>query len=243
MHGHLGWIPYLVARFPTSSSHLFSQMNEEPIDISRSLAPGIAVWPGDQTFGVRWSARIADGSSVNVGAVTLSTHTGTHADAPLHYDAGGAAIDALPLSSFVGPAWVVEVPRVDFILPEHLRGVDLERFPRVLFKTRSSAVPDDVWSADFAALHPDLVAWLGARGVVLVGTDAPSVDPADSTALPAHHALARHRIVNLENLSLGHVSAGGYRLVALPLKLSGMDASPVRAVLLPLRASAPPAAG
>ena len=206
----------------------------EAIDITRALDPRIAVWPGDEPFAARWTARIENGSTVNIGAVSMSTHTGTHFDAPLHYDADGAPTDALGLACFIGPAVVVEVREGALILPEHLAGIDTARFPRVLFKTRASDTPGDVWSDDFPALHPETVDALGRRGVVLVGTDAPSVDPADSTLLLAHHALARCGIVNLENLCLRGVEPGGYQLVALPLKLAGMDAAPVRAVLLPL---------
>lgn len=205
------------------------------IDITRTLRPGIAVWPGDQEYTPRWTARIEDGSSVNVGAVTLSTHTGTHADAPLHYEAGGAPIESIPLDHFVGDAWVVEIPEdADFIRPAHVEDVPFDRFRRVLFRTRSSRVADDVWAPDFTAFDPETVEYLARHGVVLVGTDAPSVDPADSTVLPAHHALARCGIVNLENLLLRDVAPGGYRLAALPLKLAGLDAAPVRAILLPL---------
>lgn len=201
------------------------------IDITRPLTPSIAVWPGDQPFETRWSAQIETGSSVNVGALTMSTHTGTHADAPLHYEAGGAPIDAVPLSHFVGDAWVVEVEDDALIRPTHLEGIDLARYPRVLFKTRSSRVPETRWHEDFLAFDPATIDLLGRHGVLLIGTDAPSVDPADSTALPAHHALARHGIVNLENLLLMEAPAGPTYLVALPIKVAGLDAAPVRAIL------------
>lgn len=203
------------------------------VDITRSLAPGITVWPGDQPFTRAWSARIGDDSSVNVGRVTMSTHTGTHVDAPLHFLSDGEAVDDLPLEAFVGPAWVVDVEDTNPIAPEHVRDVDLKRYPRVLFKTRSSNTPNDRWDPDFAVFLPETIDVLGRHGVRLIGTDAPSVDPAESKTLPVHHALAQHGIVNLENLCLRDVKAGAYVLVALPVKLAGMDAAPVRAVLLP----------
>jgi arylformamidase len=203
----------------------------EIIDISQPLRAGMPVWPGDQPFTPIWSARIADGSSVNVGSLTLSLHTGTHADAPLHVRDGATSIDRLPLAAFVGPAVVVDAPAGGALAPELLDGIDVAATPRILFRTRRQPGPD-AWEDDFAHLSPALATRLAADGAVLVGLDTPSVDPSDSKSLEAHHALFAGRVANLENLRLDHVSPGRYTLVALPLALEGMDASPVRAVLL-----------
>jgi arylformamidase len=201
-------------------------------DISRALSPEIAVWPGDQRFEPSWSARIAEGAAVNVGAVRLSTHTGTHADAPYHYLDDGADITALPLEKYIGPALVVEVPVTDAIRPEHLENLDFSRVRRILFKTKSSALDDSVWIDDIVYLSEEAAAMVGRRGVLLVGMDGPSVDPVDSKTLAAHKVLAQYGVVNLENLKLAGVPPGEYELIALPLKLQGLDASPVRAVLV-----------
>lgn len=201
------------------------------IDISRTLTPALAVWPGDQPFAAEWTARIESGSSVNLSALTFSTHAGTHADAPLHYRRDGAPIDAIPLDHFIGPVQVVDVGDVERIGLPVLGLIDAARAPRVLFRTRASTVPDDRWDGAFASFDPALIDALAARGVVLIGTDAPSVDPVDSHDLPAHQALARGGIVNLENLRLAEVPPGFYELLALPLRVHGLDAAPVRAVL------------
>lgn len=208
----------------------------EVIDISQPLDPQTAPWPGDEGFQPAWTARIETGSSVNIGAFRMSAHLGTHADAPLHFEHEGASTSTFPLSAFVGPVQVVSVDD-DTIRPAHvealdLEALDLEAAPRVLFKTKASAVQASEWSDDFPPILPETIEQLAARGVVLIGTDAPSVDPAESKRLSAHHALARSGIVNLENLALGDVALGRYWLSALPLKLEGMDAAPVRAVLL-----------
>ena len=202
------------------------------IDISRALTPDVAVWPGDQPFAHTWTARIDAGSTVNLSVVRLSTHAGTHADAPLHYLPDGVAIDEIPLLQFVGPCLVIDVGNTKAIYPEHVAENDQRRIPRLLFKTRHSAVADTRWDPNLVPILPTAIERMGAQGVVLVGTDAPSVDPADSKTLDAHKALARHGIVNLENLALNDVAPGRYQLVALPLKLPGLDAAPVRAVLL-----------
>ncbi|PEN15070.1 kynurenine formamidase [Longibacter salinarum] len=200
------------------------------IDITRSLSESTAVWPGDQRVEWTWTARREEGSTVNLGAITTSVHAATHADAPLHFDDSGKAIDEVPLRPFLGPAEVVHVDD-DVISPEHVQAVSA---PRVLFKTCASSVDRTQWPNAVTAVHPDTIRMLGERGVVLIGTDAPSIDPLDSKHLEAHHALAETGMVNLEGLQLAGVSPGRYHLTALPLKIERADAAPVRAVLQPV---------
>lgn len=198
-------------------------------DISRSISPGTAVWPGDQEVEWSWTSRLErDDASVNLGSIRLSTHVATHVDAPYHVSEEGCTTEELPLSAFVGRARVVDVGNASSIRPEHVEGVTAER---VLFKTSASFLSDEEWPDAVAAFEPPTIRRLAAVGTVLVGTDAPSVDPLDSTALSAHHALVNAGIVNLEGLSLKDVSAGWYRLMAFPLKIPQSDAAPVRAVL------------
>lgn len=201
------------------------------IDISRSVSETTAVWPGDRSVEQGWSAQIAAGDSVNVGHLSLSLHTATHVDAPYHVEEEGDRTGALPLSAFLGSAQVVEVPEDNAIRPRHLP--DTIQAPRLLFKTAGSRVPDDDWPDDILPVAPKTVEALASRNTVCIGTDAPSVDPLDSTSLTAHHALRRAGIVHLEGLCLKGVAPGHYRLVALPLKVPDVDAAPVRAVLLP----------
>jgi arylformamidase len=201
----------------------------ELIDISRPLAAATACWPGDVPFSFRLGWKIADGASVNVGAVETSVHTATHCDAPFHYDDAGATVDAVPLDVFVGPCWVVDVRDS---LDDWSRKLTWHHTytPRILFRTGgwpdTSRFPDriPVMTTDFA--------WqLWKRGMSLVGVDLPSVDPLDSTTLDVHRALGRSGITILEGLWLEDVPEGRYELIALPLKLAGADGSPVRAVL------------
>lgn len=199
------------------------------IDISRSLSPSTAVWPGDQEIEWTWTTRLGrDDASVNLGSIELSTHVGSHVDAPFHVDEEGGKVDDLPLSPFVGRADVVDVESASAIRPEHLEGVTAER---VLFKTEASQLSDDQWPASITSFMPATIRQLASKGATLVGTDAPSVDPLDSEMLPAHHALVEAGIVNLEGLCFEGVAPGSYLLIALPLKLTDADASPVRAVL------------
>lgn len=202
------------------------------IDISRSVSRTTAVWPGDQGVEWNWTARLEqEEASVNVGSVRMSTHTGTHVDAPFHVDEKGGTTDELPLQAFVGPAQVVDVGDAASIRPEHVNHLEEIQGARVLFKTAASTLASNEWPDSVAPLQPGTVQSLSDAGTVLVGTDAPSVDPLDSTVLPAHHALMEAGIVNLEGLDLADVPAGPYELMALPLKINGADAAPVRAVL------------
>jgi len=201
------------------------------IDISQPVGEAIAVWPGDRPFELDWSLQMAAGDSVNVAAIAMSVHTGTHLDGFRHVsDTGGSAAE-LPLDACIGPVRVVEAIGQSALGPGLLDGIDPGRTPRVLFRTRESVVEAE-FPDDFAWIDPELARRLVRDGFRLVGTDAPSIDPVDSRELPAHHVLAAAGVVNLENVVLTAVPPGDYILVALPLKLTGADSSPVRAVLL-----------
>jgi len=199
-------------------------------DLSPTVHPDLPVWPGDTPFQTRLSWSMAAGAAVNVSAITTTLHLGAHADAPFHTEPRGETAADLDLGPYLGPCRVVAVRSPALIEPRHLEGVELGHPPRLLLKTQSVA-DRRRFSERFSALSPALAALLGERGVVLVGLDTPSVDPFSSKTMDAHHALARHRVAILEGLVLDGVPEGLYELIALPLKLAGLDASTVRAVL------------
>lgn len=201
-------------------------------DISRTIAPTLAVWPGDTPFSAEAMMRLADGQPVNLFTLTLSAHTGSHADAPYHFDNKGEHPADLPLHKYIGRAHVVSIERQHGgIVPADFTGADLTNLQRLLIHTWVSDYPDNEWPDRFPYPTVELVDWLAAQGVVLLGVDMPSVDPQDSTELPCHHRLYAHGIVNLENLQLSGVPDGVYELIALPLKIVGVCGSPVRAIL------------
>lgn len=199
-------------------------------DITRTVTPALHVWPGDTPFAQTWVSRMERGDSVNVTALTLSPHTGTHADAPLHYNTAGLPMGEVPLDVYVGRATVVEIDTCGAVTPAHLAGFDLRAIERLLIKTPASLRPTERWDEEFAYLAPETAALLGESGVRLFGTDAPSVDSMYSTTLDAHHTLDRYNVYILESLALADVSPGDYELIALPLKVM-VDGSPVRALL------------
>jgi arylformamidase len=208
-------------------------------DISPPVHEGAPVFPGDTPYRQHWAAQIGPDCPVNVGEITLSPHVGAHADAPLHYEADGAAIGAVDLAPFLGRCRVVHViGHGPLIAWAHLAHALDDLPPRVLVRTREHAVIDR-WDPDLVAFAPDTIVRLAARGVTLVGIDSASIDPATSKTLDSHQVIRRLGLRVLENLVLDDVPEGDYELIALPLRLTTADASPVRAVLRDL----PPAAG
>lgn len=200
-------------------------------DISPPVDAGAPVFPGDTPYRQRWAAAISPGCPVNVSAIELSPHVGAHADAPLHYDPDGAAIGALDLAPYLGPCRVVHaIGCGPLIEPSHLAHA-LDRLPpRVLVRTYARA-PIDRFDHALTAYAAATVEQLAGLGVTLIGIDTASIDPADSKALPSHQAIRRLGLRVLENLVLDEVDEGDYELIALPLRLTTADASPVRAVL------------
>lgn len=201
----------------------------EIIDISRELKESTAYWPGDTPFSSSTVVEIGPESNVKLSSFVTSPHVGTHADAPSHFIREGLTIDEVALAPFYGPATVIDVGETDLITEEHLPDGHEER---LLFKSRSGERADTKFVEEYPAFDPAMIKVCAERGVILMGTDAASVDPVDSGALPAHHTLARNGIINLENLKLTHVEAGNYTLSAFPIKLVDKEAAPVRAVLI-----------
>jgi arylformamidase len=203
------------------------------IDITPTISGRLAVWPGDTPYRYTPNLRISEGANIDLGEITGTVHLGAHADSSSHYHAEGLGIEARELDLYYGPCEViaVEVERGARILPGDLPHEPT--LPRMLFKTDTYPNAES-FNEDFAAFSPELLDWLADLGVRLVGIDTPSADPFESQALEAHQVLYRRDLAILEGLDLKHVAPGHYTLIALPLKLEGADASPVRAALVPL---------
>lgn len=199
-------------------------------DISPVIEAGIPVWPGDTSYSSATTWEIADGCPVKVSKFTMSTHTGSHTDAPSHYDPQGKAIDAVGLDAYIGPCRVLHCIDSSLVQPEDLQG-RLDAVPaRVLLRTYRQA-PQQAWDHKFPCVAAATIALLASHGVKLIGIDSPSLDPQDSKNLDSHMAVKAHQMAILEGIILDEVPEGDYELIALPLKLSGLDASPVRAIL------------
>jgi len=199
-------------------------------DISPSVAPGFPVFPGDTAFTMRWTWKLGPGCPVNVSEITMSPHTGSHADAPLHYDGRGASIGEVPVETYLGPCRVIHALRAGALVQRedlalHLQGTP----PRILLRTYER-VPLG-WDGAFTAIAPAAIDLLHEHRVRLIGIDTPSLDPESSKTLDSHQRVRAHGMAVLEGLLLDDVPPGDYELIALPLRWQGLDASPVRAVL------------
>ncbi|MEY2687635.1 MAG: Kynurenine formamidase [Pseudomonadota bacterium] len=209
-------------------------------DISPPVDTHSPVFPGDTPYQQHWVATLDAACPVNVSAITLSPHVGAHADAPLHYDSGGEAVGDLALAPYLGPCRVIHVldvaPLVRWAHIEHAAPAPGGAWPpRILLRT-CRRQPREHFDAHLIALDPALVEALADQGVLLIGIDSASVDPAASKDLPSHQVLRRRGLRVLENLCLDEVAEGDYELIALPLRWIRADASPVRAVLRELAA-------
>ena len=202
----------------------------EIIDISLPLDTRLAGWPGDTEFEYQLVWRRSAGATVNVGAVRMSTHCGTHIDAPFHFDEDGQKVDELPLATFVGRAFVIHVRDRQNISRGDLSR-ELQGATRLLIRTDAWSDPHS-FPEGIPVIDLDVPDWLRSQRIVLLGVDLPSVDALDSKELPVHHALARNQVTILESLNLRDVDEGAYDLVAAPLRIVGADASPVRAFLI-----------
>ena len=208
-------------------------------DISVAVRPGTPEWPGDVPFQCGWTARISDGASVNLSSITSSPHVGTHADAPIHVHDEWPATESLPLEAFLGDALVMDVRVAESgVLSLAAGDPRLVGVERLLLRTGRS-IATGSFPADWPVLDAAVASALASRGLRLLGVDAPSVDERESKSLPVHHALFAGGAWVLENLDLSGVPEGHYGLVALPQRLVGLDAAPVRAVLFTPHETAP----
>ncbi|GAB4260881.1 MAG: cyclase family protein [Thermoleophilia bacterium] len=219
----------------------------EVIDISVPLNPATPVWPGSEPVGIERTADFPE-DDVRISRLTLNSHAGTHIDAPGHFLPQGALVESIPLSTLIGPCLVLDVSekrrrRPDLIGAEDLKNAGLAPPPaagtpdpaaeRVLLRTRAEGHWDEIrpFDASFPGLDPEAADYLVRAGVLLVGLDAPSIEPYATEEKRTHHILLGAGIVLLETLRLTHVAPGTYELICLPLRLEGVEGSPVRAVL------------
>ncbi len=208
-------------------------------DISRTLSNDLAEWPGDERCCFRLTRQKAKGESVNLGAISMSVHNGTHADAQFHFDTNGESIEKAPLETYLGRATVVDLAQAFLDSKEKylITIEDLRPSAEAIAATSRLLVKTGRWSDSavfpnqIPVIAADVPAWLQKNGVKLLGMDLPSVDEIDSKSLQNHHALARAGIAIVESLDLSDVASGIYQFAAPPLKIAGGDGAPMRAIL------------
>lgn len=201
-------------------------------DITPSITPKLAVWPGDTPPSREILCDMKLGDSITLSTLRATVHLGAHADGPNHYGVDAPAIDQRDLELYIGPCQVIhaDAKRGSRVGIADLKSPLVQDVTRILIATKTCPDPNQ-WNKEFAALDPALVDHFHSHGVRLIGIDTPSVDLFDSKDLPSHKRFLANDMAILEGLMLKEVPPGVYELIALPLKLVGFDASPVRAVL------------
>lgn len=206
------------------------------IDISLPISPDLPVWPGDPAVVLERIRAIAEGSVSNDSRLACSVHTGTHVDAPLHFLDHGAPVEELPLDFLVGPTELVEVSDADRITQDILENLNLpEDTTRLLIKTRNSDLWQDAkhtFNPGFVALDAQAARWVVDQGIRLIGVDYLSVQHFGDKTGATHRTLLTAGVVILEGLNMRDVKPGRYQLMCLPIKLSGADGAPARAILV-----------
>lgn len=192
-------------------------------DITLPFSGNLLTYPGDPPVVIERVADVADGSPFTLSSVSMGSHSGTHVDAPSHLFPGRGTVDELPLDVLMGDALVLEFQDTAQVGSDELEAASIpDTCRRLLLKTGRS----DVY------LTEDGARWITDRGIGLVGIDTMSVDAPDSRLLEAHQVMLEKGVIIVESLLLKDVPPGEYYLVCLPLKLVGVDGSPVRAVLI-----------
>ena len=201
-------------------------------DVTPLVSERLGVFPGDRGYSRRVAMSFKGGDHLELSSIETTLHLGAHADAPSHYDPTGVGIGERALSPYLGLAQVISARAIpgERVAVSQLAERTV-RAPRVLLNTGSFPDPDR-WNSDFCGVEPELIDWLADQGAVLIGLDTPSLDPENSKALESHARVRARGLAVLEGLVLNQVPDGLYVLVALPLKLEGADASPVRAILM-----------
>jgi arylformamidase len=205
-------------------------------DITVMLGAGSIDYPGDPPYRREQVSTLRAGGAFELSRLAMSTHAGTHIDAPAHFIPGGRTIDQYAAGDFIFPALVVSIESTESIRASELTAASIRAGDAVLFKTdnsRSGRCRSGTYSPEYVSLSEEAVELLVKRKAGLVGVDYLSADRHDASGYPVHQALLRNGILLLEGIDLGQVPEGSYELWCLPLKIAGAEASPVRAVLMP----------
>lgn len=201
-------------------------------DVTLTISNTLVTWPSDPPVSIRKTSLISHGNSCNVSELKFGSHSGTHIDAPYHFEEDGIKIDQIPLDYLIGNATVFDIKNKEKIDLEDVQSLELHNKSRIIFKTINSQywkLPE--FKKDFVYITKEAAHYITAIGVKLVGIDYLSVERFENTYADTHHTFLRKGVIILEGLDLSNVHAGNYELIALPLKIRDGDGSPARVIL------------
>ncbi len=208
------------------------QQKNTIIDISVPLSPQTVVYPGDPQVKIEVFKEWSETTS-KLSEITMGTHSGTHIDSPSHCLLNGKKIEDIPIDVFVGFARVLDFSELtEKITKEDLISKNIKEGERILVKTRNSKEGFDTWRDNFVYLDGDAADYLAEVGIKLFGIDYLSVKQKGSKDNRAHISLLSKDIPILETVDLSKVDEGEYFLVCAPLKISGVEGAPTRALLI-----------
>lgn len=204
------------------------------IDISVPLRQPMPTYPGDAPFELIPVVRIADGAVCNGSRLQIGTHSGTHIDAPWHFNDAGKRIHEIPLARLIGYAYVADLRGYEHITADALEGANIPpTTTRLLIKTENSArwERETEFNKAHVALTPDAAEWLVRRAIDVVGIDYLSIERFGAPKPEVHHILCGAGKIIIEGLNLSGVEAGEYELICMPLLIEGADGAPARVAL------------
>lgn len=205
------------------------------LDLTIKVTQDIKVFPGSpQPFFIQWSRLDVHGYDSEV--MTMSTHTGTHMDAPSHFARGKKAIDEILASRLVCDAMLIRLTKKagQTISVEDIEHEDIRQDDAVVFATgwEKRYLRKDYMTAN-PGLSKAAARYLVKKKVNLVGIDGPSIDPGHDAKFDAHNILLPAGVLAVENLcNLDLIRKKRFTLVVAPLNLAGATGSPVRALAL-----------
>jgi arylformamidase len=202
------------------------------IDISSDFDSTMATWPSSEKFDFQ-ILRNHHEHNVQVSRISLNLHTGSHIDAPKHFDSNGLNIDEIPLETFLGEVYVFDCGNADIIDKNVLLNLNFApQYKRIIFKTKNSKDKSKVFNENYVALTTEAAEYLASLNLLIIGIDAPSIELYKGRNYKTHQVILNKKIVIIEGLNLENVEQGVYKLIALPLKIKNAEASPVRAILI-----------
>ncbi len=213
----------------------------KPIDLTLAISPTLPVFPGSPGPQlIPWSDIKDDG--YNLELLFLSSHTGTHIDAPYHFASDGLAIHQIPLDRLIGRRGILlKLPRdadsaiteADIMLFEKENGMIPDGSSVFFFTGWQKNLEDRSYFTRNPGLDASAARYLASKKVNLVGTDSPSIDLGRDESFGTHCIFSRKNILIVENLAnLDKIPSLEFDFAVLPLNLKGATGSPVRAVAL-----------
>ncbi len=202
-------------------------------DVTMPISEEMLVWRGDDPVSIKAVASVKE-DGVAVSQLTLSSHTGTHVDAPSHFLENSTGVDIIDPEKLIGDCIVVDLTDIDHqeITVKDLESIDLTCL-RVVFKTGNfKYLKQNTFPDKYISLSVEGAKYLVDKGIVLVGTDFLGIEKEKNPGHPVHTTLLEAGIVNVEGLDLSEVPAGEYQIICAPLKIKDCDGAPSRVFLI-----------